>query len=288
MPQDPSKFELYFDDPRLKMTVAGRFLVRTVSYIAYLVLVAGMVTFLISGVAALRFLGIFLLFFILDRMIHRREGDKPISELPKHHEGTLKINLAHLTSPASFSALDRAFDKSLLVRQDFFLLFAERLLGFPQIIEGLRRLDVKPDEFKAKLEEAIEKGVAPERAGRDFALASVQALAIQAFGQALAAGHDFIELTDYFSALAKVGDDSLDRLFKLFSIDAGDLERALIFSSRGVRGVRRVPAMLGGFILERHRRIPHRIMNRAWTARPTPTLDRYGNDLTDLAREGQL
>ena len=30
----------------------------------------------------------------------------------------------------------------------------------------------------------------------------------------------------------------------------------------------------------------HRIMNRAWTARPTPMLDRYAHDLTDIARTG--
>jgi len=289
MLQDTSKkFELYFDDPRLRMTVAGRFLVRVVGYIMYLVLLAATVTCLISSITALRCLGVFMVLFFIDRFAHRRQGDVPISELPKDPNGPIKINLARLTSTASFASIDRAFDKSLVTREDFFLLFAERLLGFPQVNEGLRRLDVDPEEFKQKLEDAIAKSVAPERGERKNALACVEALAIQAFGQAIGSGHDFIELTDYFSALAKVGDEAVDRLFKLFSIEAGDLERALIFSARGVRGVRRVPAMLGGFVLERHKRIPHRIMNRAWTARPTPLLDRFGRDLTDLAHESQI
>lgn len=34
------------------------------------------------------------------------------------------------------------------------------------------------------------------------------------------------------------------------------------------------------------RTVKHRIMNRAWTARPTYELDRYARDLTDLARAG--
>ena len=29
-------------------------------------------------------------------------------------------------------------------------------------------------------------------------------------------------------------------------------------------------------------------MNRAWTSRPTPTLDKYGIDFTDLARDSQV
>jgi ATP-dependent Clp protease ATP-binding subunit ClpC len=289
-PTNSNHYEPYFDDPRLRMTVGGRFTVRVVSYITYLVLLAATVTFLISGTRTLRYLGIFLALFFFDRLLHRKQGDLPISELPKTDGAakSVKINLARLTSPASFSTLDRAFDKTMVTRQNFFLILVDRLLKFPQIEEGLERLDVKPEEFKQKLDEFVAKTAAPERPSREKILASVEMLALQAFGQAAGSGHDFIELTDFFSALAKVGDENIDRLFKLFSIEAGDLERALIFSARGVRGVRRIPAMLGGFMLERHRRIPHHIMNKAWTSRPTPTLDRYGSDLTDLAREGQI
>ena len=32
--------------------------------------------------------------------------------------------------------------------------------------------------------------------------------------------------------------------------------------------------------------LKHRVINRAWTARPTPTLDRFGTDFTDMARSG--
>ena len=32
--------------------------------------------------------------------------------------------------------------------------------------------------------------------------------------------------------------------------------------------------------------LKHRVINRAWTARPTPTLDRFGTDFTDMARAG--
>jgi hypothetical protein len=50
-------------------------------------------------------------------------------------------------------------------------------------------------------------------------------------------------------------DEALDRLFSLFNIEEGDLERALIFSAlAGHRGFfARLPSALGGFAPETHR-----------------------------------
>src|ERR1700733_7406342 len=146
MPQEASKYQLYFDDPRLKMTVAGRFTVRVLSYISYLVVIAATVTFLISENRSLQFVGLFLVLFLIDRFVHRRQADIPISELPKQG----KINLARYVSPASFSAIDRAFDKALVAKEDLYLVIAEKLLGFPQIANGLVRLDIKVEDFKQK------------------------------------------------------------------------------------------------------------------------------------------
>ena len=62
MPQKTSKYQLYFDDPRLRMSIAGRIIVRVVSYISYLVLaVATFVCLLSYDIRALFYLGIFLL-----------------------------------------------------------------------------------------------------------------------------------------------------------------------------------------------------------------------------------
>ena len=282
-PKTSNIYELRFDDPRLRMTVAGSFLVRVISYIAYLVLIAATATMLISSIPSLRFWGIFLLLVLADLFVHRRQADLPISELPKQG----KVNLARLTTPASFGAIERAFTKSLIAHQNFYLVLVDQLIEFPQIEEGLRRLDVKPEEFRTKLDEFLREPVPAEEASRRVNLAKVEVLALAAFKAALAAGHDFIELPDYFSALSKMQDDAVSRLFNLFTIETGDLEKALIFSARGVRRVGQ-PRDLGGFVFESHRRIRHRVMNRAWTARPTPLLDEYSDDLTDLARLGQI
>lgn len=284
MPHEVSnRYELYFDDPRLRMTIAGRFTVRVVTYIAYLVLLFAAGAFLISEVGRLRYFGIFLILFFLDRIVHWGEADFPISELPSQG----RINLARLIEPSAFAALGRAFDRSLVAKQDFFLGVADRLLGLDHTEEGLRRLDIKPEEFKAKLDEFLAQPIPVETASRAEYLKNAEALVIAAFGEALAAGHNSIEPSDLFSALAKIKSGTVDRLFNIFSIESGDLQTALLFSSQR-SFMSRFPRALGGFVFESNRHLRHRIMNRAWTARPTPTLDKYGTDFTDLAREQQI
>ena len=67
-------------------------------------------------------------------------------------------------------------------------------------------------------------------------VSQAQQLMTYAFGEAISSGHDFIKKTDLFSALAKMNDEVLDGLFTLFSMESGDLARALMFSSLSTRG----------------------------------------------------
>jgi ATP-dependent Clp protease ATP-binding subunit ClpC len=287
MPPETSNYQFYLDEPRLRMTIAGRVLVRVISYVSYLVLVVATATFLLSyDIKALFFFGIFLVLVIIDLIIHKGQGDLPISELP-HGSNAKRINLASVIKPSAFLVIERAIDSSIIAKRSFILELASKLLEIPEIEDGLRRLDVKPEEFKQKLEAAIV--ASPEGTQGDYQEQS-QFLITYAFGEAIAAGHDFITSSDLFSALPKMNDEALDSLFALFSIEAGDLSRALLFSSLSSRNSwwSRLPDVIGGFAPERRHVLQHRIMNRAWTSRPTPTLDKYGMDLTDMARDSQV
>jgi ATP-dependent Clp protease ATP-binding subunit ClpC len=287
MLQKTSNYQFYIEEPRLRMTIAGRVLVRVISYVSYLVLVVAAVTFLLSyDIRSLFYSGIFLVLVIIDLLVHKGEGDMPISELPK--EG--RINLAALINPSAFLVIERGIDTSIISKKSFLLEMASRLLENPDIEDGLLRLDVNPKEFKQKLEAAIAEDANPSAGTKDDYVTQAELLMTCAFGEAVNAGHDFIKVTDLFSALPKMNDEALDSLFTLFSIDPGDLQRALIFSSLSTRNSwwSRLPDAIGGFAPEGRHVIQHRIMNRAWTSRPTPMLDKYGMDLTDLARESQI
>jgi ATP-dependent Clp protease ATP-binding subunit ClpC len=280
MPQNISKYDFYFDDPRLRMTLAGRMLVRVTSYVSYLVLIVATALFLLArDIPALFCLGMFLVLVVADLLIHHGEGDAPISELPKAG----RVNLARTMNAAAFAMIERAVDRSAITKKSFPLELTSRLFEIPQIENGLRRLDVDPKAFKAKLDTLMEQS-----APQGYADVMLP-LAAHAFASAASAGHEFITPGDLFSALPAVADESLDRLFSLFNIEEGDLALALIFSALAARRgpFSRLPDVVGGFATEMPRVVPHRIMNRAWTSRPTPTLDKYGIDYTDLARDSQ-
>src|SRR5580692_7439040 len=98
--------EVFFDDPRLHMTIAGRMIVRVAAWTVYLVVIGATVTFLISSIPQVRFAGIFLILMLADFLLHRGEGDLPMAEVPK----TGKINAADVLRPSASSALERAFD----------------------------------------------------------------------------------------------------------------------------------------------------------------------------------
>jgi len=265
------------------MTVGGRFVVRITSVVAYLLLVVATATFFISGIRLLYALGAFLTLILLDRFAHRGEGDVPRSEFPAQG----RVNVARAFRPQASAVLGRALDRSLIAKRSFYLEVAQKMVDADEIKEGLLRLDVKPAEFKAKLEELAGASKAPE--SRESYEVKIGLLALEAFRLAADNGREFVPAEDLFAALAGLGDPDCDRLFELFGITEDDLERALIFgSSSSRRRFGRLPRMLGGFVFETHRGVRHRIMNRAWTSRPTPTLDRYSRDLTDLARDTQV
>jgi ATP-dependent Clp protease ATP-binding subunit ClpC len=294
MPQKISKYEFYFNDSRLRMTIAGRALVRIVSYVSYLVLFVATFMFLLSDVKPLFFVGLFLFLVVIDLFVHRNEGDTPISELsPETHGG--RVNLAEVMNGPAFGIIERAADRSAITKKSLLLELTHRLFELPQIEDGLRRLDIKPEEFKAKLETLMAEPAAKGAAAGPPAVPInpqmiVEPLAVHAFASAVSAGHEFITPADLFSALPAMGDEALDRLFSLFNIEEGDLERALIFSAlAGHRGFfARLPSALGGFAPVTYHVREHRIMNRAWTSRPTPTLDKYGIDFTDMARDREV
>lgn len=276
-----------FRDPRLRMTWSGRSSVRIVSSISNFILAAAALGFLISDQRFLQGTGIFITLFFIDRLMHFGEADVPLTELP----ASGPINVAKYMAPSAFAAIERAFDRSILRKEYFLLALGHELLNHSEVNEGLRRLDVKPEEFKAKLESFIaESGSEAAAMTREAVEEAASAVALEAFAQALREEHRFVEISDLFGALAYLDDEKLKRLFNLFAIEAGDLERALLFgwNRRRASRLRRMPKNVGGFRSDAHRELRHRVMNRAWTARPTPTLDRYGIDYTDLARNGEI
>lgn len=259
-------------------------MVRLVTYSIYALLVASVVVLFLSGAGPLQYLALLLSLFLIDRLLHVNDGERNLSEI-----GGRNKNLSEAVAPAAYRALSRAFRKSYIVGQNLRLLFLVELADRKDVREILKRLDVKADEFQNKALEFLEReGNVPSSSKTDN-LADVANLTIAAYGSALKANERFIEPRNFLSALASTDDPILKTFFNLFNLEEKDIQAASVFGRfRRLFGhLRFLPAVLGGFA-QQPRFLRHRVMNRAWTARPTPTLDQFSRDLTDLAREERI
>lgn len=278
---DPSR-EIYFYDPRLSMGVAGRLLIRIVRPLSYVFFAVMTLVLLVSDAPALRWFGAFAVLMLIDALAHLGQADRPLKEIASRGP----INVADYMKPVAFRALERAFDRARVQRSIVSLELFRELLKSEEVVYALKRLDFDVVAFEQKAEELLNGSVVGENQ-----LEFLSELLGIAFKKAVNEGRAFVEIPEIFVALAESSSASLGRVFKTFSLTSKDLELAFSFEAakREFGMLRRRPQVLGHFALEVDRRhLRHRIMNRAWTSRPTPTLDHYATDLTDLARGGQV
>jgi ATP-dependent Clp protease ATP-binding subunit ClpC len=271
------------------MSGAGRFLVRVVSYVSLLFLVVAAATLLFfSDIISLQAAGALLFLFLADRARHAGGGDRRIQDLPK--EGA--VNVGACISSRAFSVVERAFERSGLKRVSVHGELLHDLLGVPEVAAAFERLEVDLGEFRGRLESLVHlpagrhgPGDAPD--SRAERLRKLEALMLLAFAHARDAHHEFIEPSDLFAACTSLEEPALLRLWTTFSLGAREIQGAVFFAELARRASRLgAPTTLGSFAGFIRRGLRHRVMNRAWTARPTPTLDRYSTDFTDLARAG--
>lgn len=294
--------ELYFYDQRFKMSHFSRVLVRLICYSFYIILVVGAATFLLSDTGQLFWLGILILFFIGDRLIHFRQAERSIIGLTRYlprlrrrkeeEKKSFVINTSHYLTFASFGILERACDKTLLIGGNFYLYVLKFLFQLPNIKDVILRMDVNADEMAKKIDDFIDieieniKKSEKNIENKESLLKKIEFFTGLAFIDAVNNKNRFIEPADLFSAIGKIKDQNINKILNLFNINPNELEYAMIFSRFNKGFWKSLPKSLGGFI-KRQKKLRHRVMNRAWTSRPTPILDNYSIDFTDMASAGE-
>ena len=277
---DRPNLELYFEEPRLSMTALGRLWVRFSFYVGYLLLGVLTFLFLLSRTGSRFFyLGILLAFFLIDRFLHLGEVEEALPYVPK----TGRYNLAELLAPKTLGLLESSLSRSSLSGRDFCLVLLLKLTDRKEIQAILTRLEIKKEDFLSLAERELSKTPLNDRGA---ILTFVARLIYCAYLSASKTNSRFIEPKDLLVGLSNVADARLDKLFYLLSVDRNDLSTASIFSraQRGIFSFLFDPREASGRYAYRLR---HRVMNRAWTAKPTPVLDAFGEDLTDQARVGE-
>lgn len=276
--------KIYYREPRLEMNAAGRFFVRASKYLGYGLLTAMMVAFFISDIAMFRWLAGFFLIFIAHRIYHHGDADR----LLKDTKAGDKINIKDYLVPSVWNIIEYAFDRSLFGGGDFCLLALRQLLSRRDVRTAFKKLEIEPAEVEQKLNDYIKesKSIKPSKVELKK---TIDELVLVAFNQAIKSDEKYIYPYHLIGAFGFVRNDFLSRLFGLFGIRPADLEYAIIFSRFYSKFalLRGLPKDLGGFA-HKSAKQRHRVMNRAWTARPTPTLDKHGVDFTDMARSERV
>lgn len=275
---------IFFRDARCSFGSAEEFAARFTSSVVFFALALGTAALLAAPRVSSRALGALLAVFLLDLLLHLRDGDRALGEF-----GGSLVNVARACAPASLRILRRALRRSRATAKNFPLLFLRELARNSEVRESLRRLDVVPDAFAKELDVVLASEEGAVRATPEDLLKNAEALAVRAYHAAIGAGERFIEPRNFFAALAADSAAPLPRLLGAHEITPEDAAEAAVFGRfrRTLAGVRRLPAVLGGFAY-RHRAPRARAMNRAWTARPTPVLDSFSTDLTNLARDEKV
>jgi ATP-dependent Clp protease ATP-binding subunit ClpA len=277
------KTKVYFREPFLELSVFSQSLLRVLRRAALIILAIAVFVFLFSGEKRIFYGGLLGLIFLLDSAFHWNRGRVALSSALKRE----KINLADSATPQTMDIIASAFQYSLLAGGSFYLWLNKYLFDLSEVREAAKRMEADPAEILQKINESLSAPSAPNK--REALFTEVEKLMFAAVKVALAGGSRYITPIDLFAGQKFSSDKEIGRIFNLFEIDTEDLENVAVFS-RFISRVRfssaGLPETIGGFA-SKFNGVRHRAMNRAWTARPTPTLDLFGTDLTDLARAGE-
>jgi ATP-dependent Clp protease ATP-binding subunit ClpC len=266
----PAKNIYYYNEPRLAMTVAGRFIVRLLRYASYGGATVGAAVLWSSDVPSLHATGALIALFLMSRALCAHKAERSIARVSPRHP-----NVRLYITPETQTIIEQALDKAVLRGGDVRLYILQALIARPEIQATLVRLDVDVKAYAHKVAQYIHDGAA-ERVATSDSLAAISELVLAAFWRAVHNYGAAVEPHYLFGAFADIHDERLQRLFTLFDIQSGDLDTAFLFGKGRQKDFR-------GFIDPALKK-RHRIMNRAWTARPTPTLDSYADDITDAMR----
>ena len=277
------KERLYFRDTQFRLSRAEDFIAHLFSYAFYIVLLVFFGLALFSGVSRLFWFAVFLGLFLLHRGIRLGRGDRDIpSVLHRPHS---RINVAEYFSPAARRILSHAYGFSR-GGGDFYLFLLKELSYRSEVRRMVSRLGVSPKEFAQAitLSSPSEDNVRP--GGQQGSVGVLEDVSKQAFLSALSEHERSIQTRTLFGVVVRSKIPSIKRVLDALDIRPEDVEGAILLSrySDTFSHLRRVPLTLGGQAMPLRRLRRNKAMNRALTSRPTPYLDQFGEDVTELIR----
>ncbi len=267
------------NEPLLRMSALARFFVRLVEYATYTLLFVFCVAALFSDVTRLYAAGWLLLLFLGDRLLHIGEAEKTFTHLLP-----AMVCLEEYIPPTTLGILEYGVRRASTVSGSLSLYLLERLLTRNDVRAVFARMSVPLSSFEERLAALIVSRRAVPTLALDATTEYLRSVLAAAFEVGVPSNSFSIEPRDLLAGLFIAGDADIAQLFGAYDVRAEDLRDAVLFSIAARRRSwwwrpRTITNLVHGPY-----KTQRRVMNRAWTARPTPTLDRFSEDLTDFAR----
>ena len=221
------------------------------------------------------YLGILLVIFFIFIFIKKNFSDLP---LESRYLEKKRVNLALFLSPQAKEILIESRRLALQKKIDFSLACLSVCLTKPEIIASLKYLDITEDKIKEMQDKILSQPASQLEPMKDIMLNLVK----QAIKEACDLKQSSVNSFNLMLALYDLGDNTVINILDWFDLDKNDLAIALainLMSRRRniepIRGLTDTPESLFK---------PKKIkVNRSLTSRPTPTLDNFSTDFTELA-----
>ncbi len=222
------------------------------------------------------YLGILLVIFFIFILVKKNFSD---SSLQQNYLKRAKINLAAFLSPQAKDILIASRQISLKKHINLPLACLFVCLNKPEVIDCLRYLDISNDKLLEIKNKILTQASIVAQSVPDFFLELTQ----QAIKEAKTLNQSSVTSFSLMLALYELKDNSVLDILDWFDVDKNDLSVAfainLISHYKYVEPIRGLTDVSSSLFKPKRTRV-----NKSLTSRPTPTLDNFSIDFTDLAQ----
>ncbi len=282
---EETKPTLFFRDRYFDLDYSSRLLVKTASFFIYGTIFVLATYFFFFGDRRFFSVAILFGFFLIDRILQVSSGERQIdSRVIQAWKENHSINVAPYLTGSARSFLDQVLrEEEVQGREQATVFLLLSLTKTQEVNTGLSRLGIPPREFLESLRQRL-RGLGPDHRNTHPHL--ISQLPTLAFEEAVNFGEIAVSPASLFLGVLKIESEHLSEVFAKFNFSREDFVNAIIFG-RLARGLgKKIERQIAA--AEGSRKTPHRVMNRAWTARPTEYLDSVSEDLTALAGAGLI
>jgi hypothetical protein len=159
MDNNIKKEQFFYQDKRLQMSFAERFLARVIISIFWVLLSVLSIFFILMQESSLQFLGYLGIIFVLDRLVNLNKPDKYFDKNfdQKIAQSNEKINLIFYCENSVKKIIEEMFDKTLINGGNFYLQLLNEFLDDKTFRDILSRLEINVNEFQGAIIETLLK-----------------------------------------------------------------------------------------------------------------------------------